>query len=145
MRRLAVLLSLLALALAPAAVTAQSPQADTGWFRANYTKREVMIPMRDGVRLYARVFVPKDTTARHPIVMIRTPYGNLPYGPDAFPRGLDHITAAYAREHFIIVGEDVRGRWMSEGEFEDVRPVVGAPDRTRTWTRPPTPTTRSTG
>jgi putative CocE/NonD family hydrolase len=119
-----VLLVALSLLAAPAA--AQSPQTrpDTSWFRANYTKREVMIPMRDGVRLYARVFLPNDTTSRHPIVMVRTPYGNAPYGPDAFPRGLDHITRAYAREHFIIVGEDVRGRWMSEGTFMDVRPVV---------------------
>jgi putative CocE/NonD family hydrolase len=115
----------IALLLAPAAAAAQAPSPpDTGWFQASYTKREVMIPMRDGVRLYTRVFLPKDTTRLHPIVMTRTPYGNFPYGPDAFPRGLDHISAAYAREGFILVGQDVRGRWMSEGEFMDVRPVV---------------------
>ncbi len=117
------------LAALPAAAAAQTtPARDTGWFRAAYTKREAMIPMRDGVRLYTRIFVPKDTTRLHPFVMVRTPYSNAPYGADAFPRGLDHITAAYARENFILVGQDVRGRWMSEGDFMDVRPVV--PHRT---------------
>ena len=131
MKRSPALLPWLFFALVPAPAAAATSAArhaaqapDTSWFRAHYTKREIMIPMRDGVRLYARVFLPDDTTGRHPIVMVRTPYGNAPYGADAFPRSLDHITAAYAREHFIIVGEDVRGRWMSEGEFMDVRPVV---------------------
>jgi putative CocE/NonD family hydrolase len=113
-------LLLASLVVVPAAASAQQPFD----LRANYTKREVMIPMRDGVRLYTRIFVPKDTTRLHPIVMVRTPYGNFPYGPDSFPRGLDHITEAYARENFILVGQDVRGRWMSEGEFVDVRPVI---------------------
>ena len=124
--RFAVLPLLLAFSLAPSLLAAQEGPAriDGAWMRAHYTKVEAMIPMRDGVRLYARIFVPRDTARAHPFVMIRTPYGNFPYGPDAFPPGVDHITAAYARENFIIVGEDVRGQWMSEGEFMDVRPVV---------------------
>jgi putative CocE/NonD family hydrolase len=113
-------LLLAGLLVLPAVAAAQQPFD----FQARYTKREAMIPMRDGVRLYTRIFLPKDTTRLHPIVMTRTPYGNFPYGPDALPRGLDHITDAYAREDFILVGQDVRGRWMSEGEFVDVRPVV---------------------
>jgi putative CocE/NonD family hydrolase len=111
---------LAALVALPAAASAQQPFD----LRATYTKREVMIPMRDGVRLYTRIFIPKDTTQPHPIVMVRTPYANFPYGPDSFPARLDHITEAYARENFILVGQDVRGRWMSEGEFVDVRPVI---------------------
>lgn len=114
----ALLTSVLAL---PAAAAAQQEPFD---FRAHYTKLEVMIPMRDGVRLYTRIFVPKDTTQPHPFVMVRTPYANFPYGPDSLPARLDHITEAYARENFILVGQDVRGRWMSEGEFVDVRPVI---------------------
>jgi len=113
-------LIVLAICSLPAVLPAQQPFD----LAANYTKREVMIPMRDGVRLYTRIFIPKDTTRLHPIVMVRTPYSNFPYGPDSFPRGVDHITAAYARENFILVGQDVRGRWMSEGEFADVRPVI---------------------
>ncbi len=104
----------------PAALWAQEPFNP----RDHYTKLEVMVPMRDGVRLYTRIFVPKDSSQPHPFVMVRTPYANFPYGPDSFPARLDHITEAYARENFIIVGQDVRGRWMSEGEFMDVRPVI---------------------
>jgi hypothetical protein len=113
-------LSALLLTLLPAVLVAQEPFD----YRAHYTKREVMIPMRDGVRLYTRIFIPKDTTQPHPFVMVRTPYANFPYGPDSFPARVDHITEAYARENFILVGQDVRGRWMSEGEFMDVRPVI---------------------
>jgi hypothetical protein len=120
---------LLALALAPAALSAQvAPPPDTGWLRANYTKREVMIPMRDGVRLFTAIYVPKDTTRAHPFVMTRTPYSSGPYGEDRFPRQLSYIPNAYAHEGMILVYQDVRGRWMSEGEFMDVRPVV--PHRT---------------
>ena len=113
-------LSWLFLLLLPATRVAAQEPFD---LRAHYTKREVMIPMRDGVRLYAFVLVPKDTTQPHPFVMVRTPYSCSPYGPDSFPV-LDRITGAYARENFIIVRQDVRGRWMSEGEFVDVRPVI---------------------
>ncbi len=116
----ALCLSLLALPL-PGALAAQQEPFD---IRAHYTKQEVMIPMRDGVRLFTSIYVPKDTTERHPFVMTRTPYSSGPYGADAFPPGLDHITLAYAKENFIIVRQDVRGRWMSEGEFVDVRPVI---------------------
>ncbi len=108
-------------AAGPAVLAAQQSPFD---FRAHYTKQEVMIPMRDGVRLFTSIYVPKDTTQAHPFVMTRTPYSSAPYGADSFPRGLDHITEAYARENFIIVRQDVRGRWMSEGEFVDVRPVI---------------------
>ena len=114
-------LCLVGLQFLPAALAAQQQPYD---YRAHYTKREVMIPMRDGVRLYTRIFIPKDTTQPHPFVMVRTPYANFPYGPDSFPARVDHITEAYARENFILVGQDVRGRWMSEGEFVDVRPVI---------------------
>jgi putative CocE/NonD family hydrolase len=118
------LLVLLPAAAPVAAAQPSQPQPDTSWFRANYTKREVMIPMRDGVRLFTAIYLPKDTTRPHPIVMTRTPYGCFPYGADAIPARLDHIAMAYAQEGMIIVVQDVRGRWMSEGEFEDVRPVV---------------------
>ena len=120
LRRIAALV-VLALPFVPCGLAAQQQPFD---YRAHYTKLEVMIPMRDGVRLYTRIFVPKDTTQPHPFVMVRTPYSNFPYGPDSFPARLDPITTAYARENFILVGQDVRGRWMSEGEFMDVRPVI---------------------
>jgi len=125
MKRQLVLPVLLALSLAPVALAAQAAaQPDTGWLRANYTKREVMIPMRDGVKLFTAIYVPKDTTRLHPFVMTRTPYSSAPYGADQYPRRLAYITDVYAHEGMILVTQDVRGRWMSEGEFMDVRPVV---------------------
>ncbi len=89
-----------------------------------YTKREVMIPMRDGVRLHTVIYAPRDTTRLRPIVMGRTPYSSAPYGercPNVPPRGQ---MRAYFDLGYIGVTQDVRGRYMSEGAFVDVRPVV---------------------
>ncbi|HEX4936964.1 MAG TPA: CocE/NonD family hydrolase, partial [Gemmatimonadaceae bacterium] len=79
----------LALALAPAAAAAQ-PLAwpDTAWLRAHYAKREVLIPMRDGVRLFTAIYTPRDTTKAYPILLTRTPYSAQPYGEDRYPRYL---------------------------------------------------------
>ncbi len=122
-------LSVLAvLATVPAVdLLAQAAPAPAFDLRAAYTKREAMIPMRDGVRLLTAIYVPRDTTAPHPIVMSRTPYSCAPYGGDAYPRGFDQVTMRYLRENFIIVCQDVRGRWMSEGDFVDTRPVIENP------------------
>jgi hypothetical protein len=116
--------------IAALAIVAAAPACtrDAGSYRAHFAKREVMIRMRDGVRLFTSIYAPRDTTGRHPIVLTRTPYGAAPYGADAYVNHLDYILDAYARENFILVLQDVRGRWMSEGEFVDVRPVV--PHRT---------------
>jgi putative CocE/NonD family hydrolase len=80
-----------------------------------------MIPMRDGVRLFTAVYVPKDTSEKHPILMVRTPYSCRPYGVDEYPRNLGP-SGKFAEERYILVSQDVRGCWMSEGEFVDVRP-----------------------
>jgi hypothetical protein len=102
-----------------------SPQAaqDSAWVRDNYTKKELYIPMRDGVKLFTSVYLPKDATEKHPILMTRTPYSCAPYGEQKFRANLwvSHFRH-YARENYIFVTQDVRGRWMSEGEFVDVRP-----------------------
>src|SRR5205814_9405861 len=58
------------------------------WIREHYSKREVMVPMRDGVKLFTSVYTPKDTpgaSAKHPILLRRTPYSCSPYGEDQFP------------------------------------------------------------
>jgi putative CocE/NonD family hydrolase len=101
---------------------AQNEQ-DSAWIRDNYTKKEVYIPMRDGVKLFTAVYIPKDATEKHPFIMSRTPYSCNPYGEDKFNRGLwmRHLRY-YARENYAIVFQDVRGRWASEGTFVDVRP-----------------------
>ncbi len=95
---------------------------DSAWIRDNYTKQEVYISMRDGTRLFTSILAPKDTTAKHPILFTRTPYSCAPYGEDKFPAYWNSYYRYYMREGYILVKQDVRGRWMSEGQFVDVRP-----------------------
>jgi putative CocE/NonD family hydrolase len=80
--------------------------------------------MRDGVKLFTAVYTPKDMSEKHPILMNRTPYSCAPYGADFSGRLTGSHWKYYCRENYIIVIQDVRGRWMSEGEFEDVRPFI---------------------
>jgi putative CocE/NonD family hydrolase len=91
------------------------------YVRANYTKYEYQIPMRDGKKLFTAVYAPKDTSQKYPILFIRTPYSVGPYGADSYP-GTVGPSDKYGKEGFIFVHQDVRGRYMSEGEFVDVRP-----------------------
>jgi putative CocE/NonD family hydrolase len=102
---------------------AQTDQ-DSLWVRENYTKKEIYIPMRDGVKLFTAVYTPKDMSEKHPILMNRTPYSCAPYGADFSGRLTGSHWKYYCRENYIIVIQDVRGRWMSEGEFVDVRPFI---------------------
>jgi putative CocE/NonD family hydrolase len=96
---------------------------DSAWIRDNYTKKEVYIPMRDGTRLFTAVYLPKDVSEKHPILLTRTPYSCAPYGENNFNGNLwNRYWRYYARENYIFVFQDVRGRWMSEGEFVDIRP-----------------------
>jgi len=101
---------------------AQNEQ-DSAWIRDNYIKKEVYIPMRDGVKLFTAVYIPKDVTEKHPILMSRTPYSCSPYGENKFTTSLwGRDWRYFARENYIFVLQDVRGRWASEGTFVDVRP-----------------------
>lgn len=101
---------------------AQNEQ-DSAWFRDNYTKKEVYIPMRDGVKLFTAIYLPKDASEKHPILMTRTPYSCAPYGEDKYNASFWRSFARYyIRENYIAVIQDVRGHWMSEGEYADVRP-----------------------
>lgn len=90
--------------------------------RQIYDKREVMIPMRDGVRLFTAIYEPKDRSRKHPILMMRTPYSCEPYG-DQFNRDLRSASNLYVKNNYILVYQDVRGRYKSEGEFVQVRPL----------------------
>jgi uncharacterized protein len=89
--------------------------------RAQYTKYEYMIPMRDGVRLFTAVYAPKDRAQPYPFLLTRTPYSVAPYGVDAYPKALGP-SPEFEKEGFIFVYQDARGRYMSEGEFQQVRP-----------------------
>lgn len=90
-----------------------------------YVKREYRIPMRDGVRLHTIVYTPKDTAKRWPIMLGRTPYTVAPYGDEYLKAGGNNHWMA--QEGYIMVFQDVRGRFMSEGEYEDIRPYI--PDK----------------
>jgi hypothetical protein len=91
------------------------------WVKANYTKHEYYIPMRDGVRLFTAVYIPKDCSKTYPILLNRTPYSIAPYGTDRYRESIGP-SPSFAKEGYIFVYQDVRGRWMSEGKFEHVRP-----------------------
>jgi uncharacterized protein len=100
---------------------AQEATTPANAIRQAYQKFEYMIPMRDGVKLHTAVFVPRDTTKTYPILMKRTPYSCTPYGADNYPTNLgpsNHFPAA----GYIFVNQDVRGRFLSEGDFEQVTP-----------------------
>lgn len=101
------------------AAQAQAPARPD--LRARYTKYEYLVPMRDGVRLFTSVYVPKDEGRTYPILMNRTPYSVAPYGTAGFRDALGPSDIA-AEDGYIFVYQDVRGRWMSEGTFEDMRP-----------------------
>jgi putative CocE/NonD family hydrolase len=97
---------------------------DSIWIKNNYTKKEIMIPMRDGVKLFTAVYAPKDATEKHPILIVRTPYSCAPYGEENFSAIWNNPRKYFFKENYIYVIQDVRGRWMSEGQFEDVRPYI---------------------
>ena len=78
--------------------------------------------MRDGVKLFTSFYVPNDSTEKHPFLMTRTPYSCAPYGEKNYAQIYSGYKTAYIKENYIFVLQDVRGRYMSEGVFEDVRP-----------------------
>src|ERR1044072_3511815 len=101
---------------------AKAVNEDSLWMYEHYTKKEVYIPMRDGIHLFASVYVPKDNAEKHPILMSRTPYSCAPYGEKEYRPFWRTEWMHYMKEGYILVVTDVRGRWMSEGSFVDVRP-----------------------
>jgi len=89
--------------------------------KASYTKAEYMIPMRDGIKLNTQVYMPIDSSEKYPILLFRTPYSVRYYGPKNYRRYLGP-NRVYAKEGFIFVYQDVRGKFRSEGEFVVMRP-----------------------
>jgi uncharacterized protein len=108
--------------LVPAQPPSQAQNEIAEYIRANYTKREVSIPTRDGVKLFTAIYEPKDKSKTYPILLNRTPYTVAPYGDQM--RTTLGPNPLFAREGYIFVYQDVRGRWKSEGQFEDVRPDI---------------------
>ncbi len=105
----------------PAALIAQAPAPLANYVQDHYTKREVLIKMRDGVKLFTSIYTPKDASKTYPVMLQRTPYGVAPYGPDKYRRALGP-SRLFMEEGFIFVYQDVRGRMMSEGKFIEVTP-----------------------
>ena len=102
-----------------------SQVVDTTWLSQNYSKQEVQITMRDGVKLFTAIYTPKDHSEKHPMLMVRTPYSVQPYGQNKFsPYLMAAHYSNYVKMNYIIVMQDVRGCYMSEGTFVDVRPYI---------------------
>ncbi len=106
-----------------AAVPRGAPAQGVDYVKAHYTKYDYRIPMRDGVRLFTSVYVPKDAgpRTRYPILLQRTPYGVGPYGVDRYEADLGP-SPLFGKSGYIVAYQDVRGCYLSEGHFEDVRP-----------------------
>jgi putative CocE/NonD family hydrolase len=105
------------LVLTGSSAIAQKLNPDSVYYRENYTKHEYMIPMRDGVKLFTAVYVPKDESLKYPFLMMRTPYGCAPYGKDNYPASRLGPSMELVKDGYIFVRQDVRGRYMSEGTF----------------------------
>jgi putative CocE/NonD family hydrolase len=101
--------------------------------KASYRKLEFMIPMRDGIRLYTAVYVPKGGEPV-PFLLFRTPYGAGPSGPEEFADtlGLSDQSHSLEDEGFIFVRQDIRGKFRSEGDFVPMRPIVPQKSSTQT-------------
>lgn len=119
---------MLALFLALSAASALAQIPDSVFVRMNYDKQEVAIPMRDGVKLFTAIYTPKDKTRTFPILMQRTCYSVAPYGADKYRRSLGPSTYEL-HDKYIFVYQDVRGRWMSEGKFDNMTPNIPGNDR----------------
>jgi hypothetical protein len=103
-------------------VKTEVQQVDT-YVQDHYTKLEVDIEMRDGVTLHTTIYSPKDTSKEYPILMQRTPYSSRPYGEGNFRTQIGP-NVHLMKEGNIIVYQDVRGRWLSEGHYENMRAYI---------------------
>ena len=118
------LLFVLFLSLAGVPARSAVPSPTDAWLQEHYAKREVYITMRDGVQLHTSVYEPADTL-QHPVIMIRTPYGVGPYG-SKFSGSLRTWMRMYSLNGYIIVFQSVRGTYLSEGDYENIRPLKPA-------------------
>lgn len=97
-------------------------EVNEDYIKTHYEKIETYIPMRDGTRLFTSIYMPKDTRQKYPILLNRTPYTVAPYGVDKFKPYLGNFPEM-SRSGYIFVYQDVRGKWMSEGVYENIRPT----------------------
>jgi putative CocE/NonD family hydrolase len=102
-----------------------SQNADSVYMRQTYDKYEYQIPMRDGIKLFTIVYVPKDKTKQYPMLMNRTCYNASNYGNF---KTYGHPSTYLLHDGYILVFQDVRGRYMSEGLFNNMTPNIPGND-----------------
>ncbi|MGV6845131.1 MAG: CocE/NonD family hydrolase [Lutibacter sp.] len=117
------LFSLIFLAIVGCSKSKDNNSQTTNYVKEHYTKTEQYITMRDGKKLFTVIYNPKDTSKKYPILLQRTPYSCRPYGATKFKRRIGP-NATLMKQRNIIVYQDVRGRWMSEGTYVNMRPYI---------------------
>ncbi|MCD2259168.1 CocE/NonD family hydrolase [Psychroserpens luteolus] len=129
MKRL-IILALIAIAFTnckrtetPVVEGSETTEVEDTYSKDNYTKKEVMIEMRDGIKLHTTIYSPKDTSKAYPILLKRTPYSCRPYGEDKFSKKVGP-NKYLMEEGNIMVYQDVRGRWNSEGVYDNMRAFI---------------------
>jgi len=98
-------------------------QIPKDFVKDNFTKIDTNITMRDGIKLYTVIYVPKDASGKYPFLLERTPYSAGPYGDTSYPNRIGPDTNLL-KEKYIFVVQDVRGRYMSEGTNLEVTPYI---------------------
>lgn len=101
----------------------QAKDSNSDYVQLNYDKQEVYIDMRDGTKLFTSIYSPKDKSKTYPIIMQRTPYSVGPYGKDKM-RTRIAPSPTMMKEGYIVVYQDVRGRYMSEGVYDNMRAYI---------------------
>ncbi len=108
---------------ASGALRSQDSGSITEYTRSHYAKFEYRVPMRDGVRLFTAVYTPNDRTKTYPILLFHTPYSSSPYGVDEYKDSLGP-SSRFTRDGYIFAYQDVRGKFMSEGNFVNMTPHI---------------------
>jgi putative CocE/NonD family hydrolase len=124
MRSVGKLIPVLCFFILPGFLFAQAESKDADFIAQHFTKAEYEIPMRDGIKLFTSVYRPKDVDEQYPILMERTPYSCGPYGSDKLKTGYLGPNKQLMHEKYIFVYQDVRGRYRSEGNFEEMTPAI---------------------
>jgi putative CocE/NonD family hydrolase len=104
-------------------INAYSQNTDKDFVKNNFTKIDTLIKMRDGVRLYTVIYMPKDEGEKYPFLIERTPYSAGPYGDTNYAKRIGP-NPTLMKEKYIFVYQDVRGRYMSEGINLEVTPYI---------------------
>jgi uncharacterized protein len=124
-RRMAIVALTLLLTLSALPQEESEAEKHAEWVRANYTKFEYRVPMRDGTKLFTTVYRPNWSQEAFPIILSRTPYSAGPYGANKF-KGMLGPHREFDKEGFIFLFQDVRGRFLSEGTYVNMRPHTDA-------------------